>query len=98
VKQQVFTLQWRTANGDVQLYNQKWENRSSVAIQSSDLECGQYDQNGTGLAQKHVQLTDETDRAVKPGSTEEFSGLDIGPAVQGLTALNCGIVNVTPAS
>ena len=98
VAQQNYTTQWSVVNGDVQLSNQKWINQSNVAIQSADLECDQYDQNGSDLAQKHIQLTDQTGAAVKAGETEEFSNLDIGAAVQGLTKVNCGIVAVTPAA
>ena len=96
--QQNYTTQWSVVNGDVQLTNQKWVNNSNVSIQSADLECDQYDQSGSDLAQKHVQLTDQTGAAVKGGETEEFGNLDIGPAVQGLTKVNCGIVGVTPAA
>ncbi len=98
VAQQNYTTQWSVVNGDVQLSNQQWVNQSNVAIQSADMECDQYDQNGSDLAQKHVQLTDQTGAAVKPGETEQFGNLDIGPAVAGLTKVNCGIVAVTPAA
>jgi len=97
IAQQNYTTQWSVVNGDVQLSNQKWVNQSNVSIQSADLECDQYDQSGSDLAQKHVQLTDQTGAAVKPGETEQFSNLDIGPAVQGLTKVNCGIMGVTQA-
>ena len=96
IAQQVYTTQWSVVNGDVQLTNQKWVNQSNVSIQSADLECDQYDQSGADLAQKHVQLTDQTGAAVKAGDTEQFGNLDIGAAVQGLTKVNCGIVGVTP--
>jgi len=95
--QQSYTTQWSVVNGDVQLTNQKWVNNSNVSIQSADMECDQYDQSGADLAQKHVQLTDQTGAAVKAGETEEFGNLDIGAAVAGLTKVNCGIVGVTQA-
>jgi hypothetical protein len=98
IAQQNYTTQWNVVNGDVHLSNQKWVNQSNVTLQSADLECDQYDQSGSDLAQKHVQLTDQTGATVKPGDTEQFSDLDIGPAVQGLTKVNCGIVGVTPAA
>ena len=97
IAQQVYTTQWNVVNGDVQLSNQKWVNQSNVTIQSADAECDQYNQAGTDLAQKHIQLTDQSGAMVKPGDTEEFDNLDIGPAVEGLTKVNCGIVAVTPA-
>lgn len=97
IAQQAYTTQWNVVNGDVHLSNQKWVNQSNATIQSADLECDQYDQSGADLAQKHVQLTDQTGAAVKPGDTEQFSDLDIGAAVQGLTKVNCGIVGVTQA-
>jgi hypothetical protein len=97
VQQQLFTSQWRLTNGDVQLYNQIWKNRSNVAIQSSDLECDQDDQNGAVLSRQHVQLTDQGGAAVQPEQTVTFDPLDIGQAVQGMTKVNCGIVGVTAA-
>jgi hypothetical protein len=97
LKQQVLTLQWRVANGDVQLYNQKWDNRSNVAIVAASAECDQLDQNGSVLLKKPIDLEDQTDPALQPGYTKEFDDLDIGPAVQGVSNVNCGIVAVTPA-
>lgn len=96
-QQQVFTSSWRLANGDVQLYNQQWKNGSNVAIQSSDLECDQNDQNGSVLYQQHITLTKQTGGTVGPGSTLTFDPLDIGKAEQGLSKVNCAIVGVTAA-
>jgi hypothetical protein len=96
--QQTYTTNWNVINGDVHLSNQQWVNNSTTTIQSADLECDQYDQSGADQAQKHVDLTDQTGAAVKPGTTEEFGDLDIGAAVTGLTKVNCGIVGVTPAT
>jgi hypothetical protein len=96
--QQTYTTNWNVINGDVHLSNQQWVNNSNTTIQSADLECDQYDQSGADQAQKHVDLTDQTGAAVKPGTTEEFGDLDIGAAVTGLTKVNCGIVGVTPAT
>jgi hypothetical protein len=98
VAQQVYTTNWNVINGDLHLSNQQWVNNSSTTIQSADLECDQYDQTGADVAQKHVQLTDQTGVAVKPGTTEAFGDLDLGPAVPNLTKVNCGIVGVTPAA
>lgn len=97
LKQQVFTSQWRVANGDVQLFNQKWDNRSNVTIVAASAECDQLDQSGSVLSKKPIDLEDQTDAALQPGYTKEFDDLDIGPAVQGVSSLNCGIVSVTPA-
>ena len=98
IAQQTYTTQWNVVNGDVHLSNQQWANNSQTTIQSADLECDQYDQTGADQAQKHVDLTDQTGAAVKPGTTEQFGDLDIGAAVTGLTKVNCGIVGVTPAT
>jgi hypothetical protein len=97
VKQQVFTSQWRLLNADVQIYNQKWDNQSNVAIKLADLECDQYDQHSSLLAQKHIPLTEDKDGELKPGYYETFNDLDIGPVAQGMTSVNCAIVDVTPA-
>ncbi len=96
--QQTYTTNWNVINGDLHLSNQQWVNNSQTTIQSADLECDQYDQTGADVAQKHVQLTDQTGVAVKPGTTEAFGDLDLGPAVPNLTKVNCGIVGVTPAA
>jgi hypothetical protein len=98
IAQQSYTTNWNVINGDLHLSNQQWVNNSQTTIQSADLECDQYDQAGTDQAQKHVDLTDQTGAAVKPGTTEQFGDLDIGAAVTGLTKVNCGIVGVTPAT
>ena len=98
IAQQAYTTNWNVVNGDLHLSNQQWVNNSQTTIQSADLECDQYDQTGADLAQKHVDLTDQTGAAVKPGTTEQFGDLDLGPAVTGLTKVNCGIVGVTPAA
>jgi hypothetical protein len=97
LRQQIFTSQWRVTNGDVQIYNQLWENRSTVAVASATAECDEVDQNGSVLAQKSIDLSDQTGGAVQPGHTLTFDPLDIGQAVQGLSKVNCGIVAVTPA-
>jgi hypothetical protein len=98
IAQQTYTTQWNVVNGDVHLSNQQWVNNSNTTIQSADVECDQYDQAGADQAQKHVDLTDQTGAAVKPGTTEQFGDLDIGAAVTGLTKVNCGVVGVTPAA
>ena len=98
IAQQAYTTNWNVVNGDLHLSNQQWVNNSQTTIQSADLECDQYDQTGADLAQKHVDLTDQTGAAVKPGTTEQFGDLDLGTAVTGLTKVNCGIVGVTPAA
>ena len=98
IAQQAYTTNWNVINGDLHLSNQQWVNNSQTTIQSADLECDQYDQTGADQAQKHVDLTDQTGAAVKPGTTEQFGDLDIGAAVTNLTKVNCGIVGVTPAT
>lgn len=97
VQQQVFSSPWNVTNGDVQLSNPKWNNRSNVTIQSVDLECDQYDGNNTDLAQKHLTLAGTNGPALPAQNIEEFNSLDIGQAVQGLAKVNCGIVAATPA-
>jgi hypothetical protein len=95
VQQQVFSSQWRLTNGDVEIYNARWQNRSNVNLQSAKVECGQYDQSGTVLSTQHATL----DGPNQPGATATYndSPLDMGSAVQGMTTVNCGIVDVTPA-
>jgi len=55
-KQQAFDAHWQTVNGFVQLSNGKWTNNANVAIQSSTLECDQYDAGGNLLDQMRTTL------------------------------------------
>ncbi|MGO8757163.1 MAG: hypothetical protein ACLQG3_03470 [Terracidiphilus sp.] len=96
VQQQLFTAQWRVTNGDVQLYNQVWKNRSTVAIASATAECDQADQNGAVLAKKSIDLSVQSGQPVQPEDTAQFDDLDIGQAAQGLSQVNCGVVGATP--
>ncbi len=98
IAQQAYTTNWNVINGDLHLSGQQWTNNSKTTIQAADLECDQYDQTGADQAQKHVNLTDQTGASIKPGDTEQFGDVDLGPAVPNLTKVNCGIVGVTPAA
>jgi hypothetical protein len=84
---------WRALNGSLQEYNVKWVNRSTVTIQSSVLECDQYDANNEVLAQNRTNLNGP----LQPGGTGTYNPFNMGTVQQGLNSVNCGIVAVTPA-
>jgi hypothetical protein len=94
-QQQTFTAQWAVANGDVQLNSGSWANNANVAVQSVDMECDQYDQKNTDLAQKHITLYTQNQTPLPAGDAEQFNSIDIGPAAQGVAAVKCGILDAS---
>ncbi len=95
VQQQAFKSPWLVSNGDVHLGKPKWTNNANTAILAADLECDQYDQGGKDLAQKRVRLEVPNQPSLQSGQSVEYTDLDIGPSVQGLSKVNCGIMGVS---
>jgi len=89
-KQQTFDAHWQAVNGFVQVSNGKWTNNATVAIDSSTLECDQYDSNGTDLAQMRTTL----DGPVQPGSTSTFNPFQMGEVATNVDRVTCTIVHV----
>jgi hypothetical protein len=91
---QSFTGQVGEANGQVQISNGQWTNRSTVAVQSVTLECIQYNANGAPLTQTQNTLNGP----LQPQSTTNFNPFQMGAVVQGATRAQCGIVGAIPAN
>lgn len=87
-KQQAFDAHWQTVNGFVQLSNGKWTNNANVAIQSSTLECDQYDSGGNLLDQMRSTLNGP----VQPGGTDTFNPFNVGAVANNLNRVTCTIL------
>ena len=87
-KQQAFDAHWQTVNGYVQLSNGKWTNNSNVAIQTSTLECDQYDSGGNLLDQMRTTLNGP----VQPGATDTFNPFTVGAVASNLNRVTCTIL------
>ena len=74
VGQEAFDAHWQTVNGYIQISNGKWTNNASVPVQSSTLECDQYDSGGSDLAQMKTTLNGP----VQAGSYATFSPFQMG--------------------
>jgi hypothetical protein len=93
VEQQEFSNDSSPANGVVEIFNGRWTNNSSIAMQQAILECDQYDDSGDVLAQMRTTLNGP----VQPGGTGAYNAFDMGAVKPGLVRVNCGIVAVSPA-
>jgi hypothetical protein len=93
VEQQEFAGRWVPQNGFIYIENAQWANHSTVNVQSATLECIQYGQAGNPIFQNTTVLNGPT----APGATSSFGPFPMGAIQQGMTKVNCGIVNVTPA-
>ena len=87
-KQQAFDAHWQTVNGFVQLSNGKWTNNANVVIQSSTLECDQYDAGGNLLDQMRTTLNGP----VQPGGTDTFNPFNVGAVANNLNRVTCTIM------
>lgn len=91
-KQQAFDAHWQTVNGFVQLSNGKWTNNANVAIQTSTLECDQYDSGGNLLDQMRTTLNGP----VQPGATDTFNPFTVGAVASNLNRVTCTIMYAKP--
>jgi hypothetical protein len=87
-KQQAFDAHWQTVNGYVQLSNGKWTNNANVAVQTSTLECDQYDLSGNLLDQMRTTLNGP----VQPGGTDTFNPFTVGAVANHLNRVTCTIL------
>jgi hypothetical protein len=94
VQQQVFGGRWVASYGFVEVTNARWANNSNATIQSVTLECDQYAANGSTLAQVRNILNGP----VQPGASATFGPFQMGKIAPYLSKVNCGIVQVSPAS
>jgi hypothetical protein len=94
-QQESFTGQWAVANGEMQINKGVWNNQSNVAVQSVVMECDQYDNNNSDQAQKQITLVTTNRAALPAGDTADFKSIDMGPAVENVAKVNCGILSAT---
>ncbi len=93
VQQQEFAGRWVPQNGFVYIENAQWTNHSNVNLQSATLECLQYGQGGNPIFQNSMKLNGPT----APGAMSSFAPFPMGAIQQGMTKVDCGIVDVAPA-
>ncbi len=94
VAQQGFGGDWRTYGGYIQVYNVRWQNRSTVPLDSAVLECDQYAVTSEVLSQIRTKLNGP----VLPGGTATYNPFLMGAEQQYVKTVNCAIVAVTPTS
>jgi hypothetical protein len=94
VRLQLFGGRWDPVNGSILISQGRWTNNANVVVQSATLECVQFAANGSVLTQSQTRLNGP----VQPWGTSYFGTFQMGPIVQNLAKVNCGIVSVTPAS
>jgi hypothetical protein len=92
-QQQDLSAQWQSLNGFI-VVSAKWTNNSNVNMTSAEMECDQYDPQGTELSQFRKTL----DGPTPPNTWSSYSNVQMGEAAAGVSKLNCGIVHVTPAT
>jgi len=97
VQQQKFTWSLQISNGEVQVSDGAWTNGSSQAVQSANLQCIQYGQDGSVLAQGHITLTKSDGTPIQPGQTVTYGAFNVGDAAQGVDKVGCTITSVTAA-
>ena len=90
---QQFIGNWDNVNGIVQISQGQWRNGSDVAIQSVTLECKQFAQNGQTISSLDTKLNGPA----QPGQTVIFSPFQVGQMAQGVSKLQCNVVDVNPA-
>jgi hypothetical protein len=89
-KLQVFNAHWQTVSGFVQISNGVWTNNATVPIQSSTLECDQYDANNNNLD----QMTTTLNGPVQPAANVTFNPFNMGAAAANMTHVTCTITHV----
>ena len=94
VSQEAFDAHWQAVNGYIQISNGKWTNNATVPVQSSTLECDQYDSGGSDLAQMKPTLNGP----VQAGSYATFSPFQMGAVTVNVNRVTCTIVGVTPTN
>lgn len=93
LSQEAFDAHWQTVNGYIQISNGKWTNNSNVAVQSSTLECDQYDAGGSDL----VQMKTTLNGPVQAGAYATFTPFQMGAVTVNLNRVTCTITGVTLA-
>ena len=89
-KLQVFNAHWQAVSAFVQISNGVWTNNATVPIQSSTLECDQYDANNNDLD----QMTTTLNGPVQPAANVTFNAFNMGAAAANMTHVTCSITHV----
>lgn len=91
LSQEAFDAHWQAVNGFITISNGKWTNSANVPVQSSTLQCDQYDANGSDL----VQMKKTLDGPVQAGSYVTFDPFQMGAVTVNLNRVTCTITGVT---
>jgi hypothetical protein len=89
-KLQVFNAHWQAVSGFVQISNGVWTNNATVPIQSSTLECDQYDANNNNLD----QMTTTLNGPVQPAANVTFNPFNMGAVATNMNHVTCTITHV----
>ena len=89
-KLQVFNAHWQAVSAFIQISNAVWTNNATVPIQSSTLECDQYDANNNDLDQMSTTLNGP----VQPAANVTFNPFNMGAAAANMTHVTCSITQV----
>ena len=90
---QQFIGNWDNVNGFVQISQGQWRNGSNVIIQSATLECAQIAQGGQTISSFDTKLNGPA----QPGQTVIFSPFQVGQMAQGVSKLQCNVIDVNTA-
>ena len=90
---QQFIGNWDNVNGFVQISQGQWRNGSTVIIQSVTLECTQFAQSGQAISHFDSRLNGP----VQPGQTILFNPFQMGQMAQGVSKLQCSVVDANTA-
>jgi hypothetical protein len=89
-KLQVFNAHWQAVSAFIQISNAVWTNNATVPIQSSTLECDQYDANNNDLD----QMSSTLNGPVQPAANATFNPFNMGAAAANMTHVSCTITRV----
>ena len=70
--------------------NGKWTNHATVPIASATLECDQYNEYGTDLAQMRTALNGP----LQAGATQSYNPFQMGAVARDVNKVTCTIVHV----
>ena len=91
---QQFTGNYDSVNGYIQISQGLWRNGSNIALQSAKLRCEQVSASGQSLMQNQTTLNGPAG----PGQTISFPVFQIGAVAQGVSKVNCDIVDFDAAN
>jgi hypothetical protein len=89
-KLQVFNAHWQAVNGFIQISSGSWTDNATVPLQSSTLECDQYDANNNDLD----QMTTTLNGPIQPAATLTFNPFNMGAVATNMNHVTCSITHV----